>query len=399
MAGAARAGDNRIGTHSPRTATAGVVSMVEQFRSQQAAQWGSQQPWSRFADWLALPTVTDADQKLVGLKAVTNDGSNYLALSATTSTGTYHVDWGDGNTSDVSSGSTASHWYDYSAIGAGTLSARGYKQVIVVVTANTGNLTGVNLNVAYSRTGIGVYETGWLDLAVAGTYLTSLTISASSQYVRMGMLEQVRLYANAITSGNYMFNLCGALQSVSLNTASFTSMNYMFQSCPSLQSVPLFNTAAVTSMQNTFNNCPSLASVPLFNTGAVTTMANMFQSCYSLQSVPLFNTGAVTTMASMFQSCPSLTSVPALNVAAVTSGNFNATFTSCPALASVAITGAVYAFTINCKLARTELVALFNALGSASGGSQTLTVSGNHGWADLSAGDKAIATGKGWTLA
>lgn len=51
-----------------------------------------------------------------------------------------------------------------------------------------------------------------------------------------------------------------------------------------------------------------------------------------------------------------------------------------------------------CKLSRAAIVDIFNGLGTASG-AQTITVSGNYGYASLTAPDLAIATGKGWTVA
>lgn len=46
---------------------------------------------------------------------------------------------------------------------------------------------------------------------------------------------------------------------------------------------------------------------------------------------------------------------------------------------------------------RTNLVELFNGLPTVSG-SNTLTISGTAGNATVTSGERAIATGKGWTL-
>ena len=372
-----RAGDSFEGTH-PRSG--GVITLPEQFRRQQAATWPgvgtlSTSPWVRPSDWLTLSTP--ADGTFYGLKAITLDDGNFAAVNCTTSSGTYHVGWGDGNTSDVASGTAAQHWYDSTAISAGTLSTRGYKQVIVTITANTGSLTGINLQAKNTTTGLGTYETGWLDIAVSATSLTSLTVGASSLTVRVGMLENVTLLNNSITSMNYLFGNCYKLSNVSLNTA------------------------AVTSMSSMFNYCYSLVSVPLFNTAAVTSMSSMFYYCSSLVSVPLFNTAAVTSMSSMFQYCSSLASVPALvtSNAVNNSSSFTNMFSGCPSLASGALSGTQYAISYSgCKLSEAGIVAIFNALGTASG-TPTITVSGNYGYAALTTGDKAIATGKGWTIA
>jgi hypothetical protein len=116
-------------------------------------------------------------------------------------------------------------------------------------------------------------------------------------------------------------------------------------------------------------------------------------------SVPLFNTAAGTNFSSMFMSCTSLVSVPALVVSAGATGKFDNTFYHCYSLTSAPVSGGRFAVSFTgCKLARTAIVAVFNGLGTASG-SQTITVSGNHGYADLTGDDLAIATGKGWTVA
>ena len=368
-----------IGTQPPR---GGVVPLQSQFDMQQAATWpgvgapvSTSNPWVRCSDWLTLSAP--ADGTFYGLKAITLDDGNYAAVNCTTSSGTYHVGWGDGNTSDVASGSVAQHWHDPSTISAGTLSVRGYKQVIVTITANTGSLTGINLQAKNTTSGLNAYETGWLDIAVSATALTSLTIGANSLTVRVGMLENVTLVNNAITSMGYLFANCLKLGNVSLNTAACTNMSSMFQGCSSLASVPLFNTAACTNMYSMFYGCSSLASVPLFNTAACTSMYSMFQGCSSLASVPLFVTSN----------------------AGNTSSSFTSMFANCPSLAGGALSGTQYAISYSgCKLSEAGIVAIFNNLGTASG-SQTITVSGNYGYAALTTGDKAIATGKGWTIA
>jgi len=94
----------------------------------------------------------------------------------------------------------------------------------------------------------------------------------------------------------------------------------------------------------------------------------MFYACYSLQSVPLLDTSSVTNMSSMFYGCYSL------GAAALQGTLINHSFA-------------------DCKLARDELVAIFQGLGTVTG--KTITITGNWGIAALSAGDRAIATDKG----
>ena len=384
-------------------------------------------PYVRPADWVALPALTNSDNRFVGLHAVYPD-SNFLALSAA---GAYTVDWGDGSaTENIATGVQANHEYNYATYDTGntTLCSRGYKQVIVSVTMQAGQtFTSLNLFLKHTQTGLSAYSSGFLDIAVAGASLTTLTIGSGSTTIRMAYLEQVAIYQNIITSWNAKFQNCFSLQSVAtlwtnssndminmfygcsslqsvplFNTAVVTNMTNMFQncyslqsvplfntvlvtdisrifhSCYSLQSVPLFNTAVVTNMSSMFYNCYSLTTVPLFNTVAVTNMSSMFQSCSSLQSVPLFNTAAVTNMLSMFVSCSSLQAVPALNATAVTTGNFGSMFSSCNQLSKNAMTGAKFTISYaSCKLSKARLEEIFTNLGA--GASQTITVTGNYG--------------------
>jgi hypothetical protein len=444
--------------------------------------------WVRNPSWLALPSVADTEQKVVGLYRVNKD-ANFIAF---TCAGNYTVNWGDGSsTENFSSGVSAYHefsWSDsdlndtngpvtftdsgdlvnrtahgyvnnaevkfcdivsttgltdgqtYYVINAATdtfqvsatkggsaiaLTTDGsanlldYKQVIVTITPQSGqNLTSVNFNVRHTATTV-VYSTGWLDVLVSGTSLATLTVSASSQNVRWGVLEKFQLIStNTVTDFSYMFYSCYSLTSVPLlNTAAGTSFSNMFLYCYSLTSVPLLNTAAGTNFSNMFLYCYSLTSVPLLDTAAGTNFSymfaycyslklvplldtaagtnfsNMFAYCYSLTSVPLLNTAAGTNFSSMFYSCYSLTSVPLLNTAAGTS--FSNMFTYCYSLTVGALNGTTRAINYaSAKLSGAQLDAIYNALGTASG-AQTITVTSNYG---ASSDTPSIATAKGWTV-
>jgi surface protein len=364
------------------------------------------EPWMRPEDWLAIDEVGEDEQKFIGLMAITDDDSNFAAFTAA---GDYTVDWGDGVVENYTSGATALHLYNYSAISNDTLSTRGYKQVIVTVTPQSGqNLTALNLNVKHTQSGLNAYETGWLDIEVGSpNFSTSgLLIGGSSETVRKRWVERVRvanlggqtscasLFQNlrvlqsvplfdtsSVTNMSSMFSSCGSLQSVPLfDTSSVTDMNGMFSGCGSLQSVPLFDTSSVVFTPSMFSSCVSLQSVPLFNTGSVTSMNSMFSSCVSLQSVPLFNTGSVTSMNSMFSNCNSLQSVPALNTTAVTSStNFSNMFQNCNSLSRIQAKDFRWTFSVaNAKLSATALEEIYANLPRVTS-SQTITVTGNWG--------------------
>ena len=331
--------------------------------------------WIRPSDWLAMPTVASTDNKFVGLFAVTNDDSNFVALTAA---GNYTVDWGDGTVENFNSGVQANHQYTYSSISSSTNCSRGYRQVLITVTPQSGQtFTSINLDKKHSQSGLNTPLVKWLDIVLAGTSLGNNTrIGGAAQGLGFGngngnvwlsMLERLRILSSVIDNLYYSFTGltacesiefnsseiildasatffgCSRLQKITfnvpslsgstgsmfigcqslknapwLNTSNVTYMAYMFSWCSALETVPLYDTSSVTDMNRMFENCHALKSVPQFNTINVTDMTNMFYSCYLLKEVPLFNTINVTSMSYMFAICISLKNIPTFNTSAVT---------------------------------------------------------------------------------
>ena len=218
--------------------------------------------------------------------------------------------------------------------GSGTLLA--YKQAVIVITPQAANnLTSINLNVKHNQSGLNQYASGWLDIAVEGANITTLTVSTSgTRNVEHRLLEKFSLTGNnGITSLAGAFYNCRQFSSLSaLSAASCMNFSSMFSGCVSLGSVPLFNTASGTNFSNMFINCYSLDSIPLLNTALGTNFSSMFSGCYSLDSIPLLNTALGTDFSSMFSGCVSLDSIPLLNTALGT--NFSSMFNGCVSLVS-----------------------------------------------------------------
>ena len=106
-------------------------------------------------------------------------------------------------------------------------------------------------------------------------------------------------------------------------------------------------------------------------------MNNMFGDCYSLTAIPQMDTSAVTDMNNMFNGCYSLTAI-----------TLNKTVTG----------WAGYAISLkDCSLGHSAIVAFFNSLPTITS-AKAITLTGNPGVSELTAAEKAIATGKGWTL-
>ena len=243
--------------------------------------------WVRPADWLEIDSlVTAGEQKTVGLYAI-YPNNNTLGMTnkvAFTVTGDHTIDWGDGSAlENVNSNVQAEHTYNYDNISSETACSRGYRQVRITITPQSGqNITNLQFGNKHSTIVHGRIFSQWLDINISGTELTTFRFSEISY---ANLLEKIKVYqvTNKCTSCANMFQYCYSLQSLNLSS---------------------FNTAAVTnkctSCANMFQYCYSLQSLNLssFNTAAVTNMSSMFQYCYSLQSLNLssFNTAAVTNM-------------------------------------------------------------------------------------------------------
>ena len=410
--------------------------------------------WERPDDWLAMPSVTSSDDTFVGLHAIFPSGNNFAAFRFTTSTGDYQVDWGDGTIDVVASNTTAEHTYDYSTYDTGntTLSTRGYKQAIIVVTPLTGNLKSANFQ--YRRTTTPTqnqaYATGFLDCVVSMPFIDN-TFTPRFQFggtnVRHSYCEQFSI----INFGQksywfYLFYNCYSLQNIIIQTdTSFCkNLDAAFASCFNLKQIPLFDTSNVTSTSGTFSGCKWLKTIPLFDFSSVTNMTNTFNdsglitipqldfssvltmnqcfyncfslqkipninsslnssfrlcflNCYSLQKVGNINTSSTTSFNSMFRNCVSLEEIPALNTSNATdmtsfatgANSLNRTDIVCPV--SVAFN--------NCQLSQAELVNIFNNLvDRSSTTTANINISGNWGASALTAAERQIATNKNWTI-
>lgn len=346
----------------------------------------------RPSDYLTIPSITSSDEKVIMLVFISNNDSNLLAF---TFSGNYTVDWGDGVVENVSSGVAASHDYNYSTYDPSntTLNSKGFKQALVIVTAQGGSsLTSLNFQTRHPFTAgtTNYYSQPIVELYISCPNLTSTNLTLGTNLATV-IYPRLTEYVSLINIGNLtalnstfrtMYNLkrvdigktsslltgmastftdCRSLLKVTINsetntsnvtsmggmfsncfslidvplfdTSNVTAMNLMFSGCYHLNRVPLFNTSKVTTMLAMFELCHSLLDVPLFDTSKVTTMNTMFDFCYSLKAVPLFNTIAVTNMAAMFRNCSSLTTLPLFNTSSVTS--MNLMFSECRSLITV----------------------------------------------------------------
>ena len=209
------------------------------------------------------------------------------------------------------------------------------------------------------------------------------------------------------TNFTSMFASCFNLTKVGqLQTGSGTIFTSMFVSCNSLQEIPLIDTSSGTIFTTMFSGCSSLLRVPELDLSSGTNFTSMFASCSSLRRIDYaMNTSSGTIFNSMFSTCTGLMRIPDLDLSSVTSNtgvDLNTTTGRmcylCYNLSDGTFVGATRAISLlGCKFGQAELVDIFNALGTAAG-TQVINITQNPGATLLTAGERAIATGKGWTI-
>lgn len=349
--------------------------------------------WVRPADWLTLPTVTASDQKFVGLHAVYPD-ANFVALTAA---GDYTVDWGDGTVENFFANAVAQHEYNYSTYDTGnaTLTNRGYKQAIVVVTPQSGqNLTVLNLNQRHSSLSV-AYSSGFLDIAIASEFLTDLRIGgaipgSTAQNIRFADLEQVNIVRSDLRTLDHLFYLCNKLQSVvnlSVSNKASGSLSVTFTdsgdvvtsvahglrngdavillslvsttgltvdtryfvisaTADTFQLSTAFNGAAVTlttdgtgqlavglSMVSLFLSCSTIENIPLFDMKNTINASSMFSGCSNIKGIPFFDTSSVIDFSVAFNQCRSLIVIPKINTSSAR--NTSNMFSNCSSIVDV----------------------------------------------------------------
>lgn len=233
---------------------------------------------------------------------------------------------------------------------------------------------------------INVTENGSVAVTPDSGYLLSkVNVNVNVASSGGGSKNNAFMDFSKYTNGAYIYMLISSIDVSSFNTRNITDMMHMFSNCPNLVSVDLssFNTRRVTNMAYMFSNNPKLVSLDLssFNTSNVTSMGSMFNSCSGLKSLDLssFNTSKVTSMTNMFNYDSKLETLILGSNWAPHTRITSFDLSSCT------------------SLSHDSLVDIMNKLATRTN-SPTIklsTASKNL----LTTSEKAIATGKGWTIA
>ena len=213
--------------------------------------------------------------------------------------------------------------------------------------------------------------------------------------------------SSGVSNFTSMFSTCYNLKTIPyINTSGGTNFTSMFINCSAIVEIPLLDTSSGTLFTQMFSGCASLLRIPELDLSSGTAFNNMFTSCQSLRRIDYaMDTSSGTIFTGMFNSAFALMRLPAMDLSAVTSNtgiDSNATSGRMTYrtynLSEGTFVGATRAISIaTCKFGQAELVDIFNALGTAAG-TQVINITQNPGAILLTAEERAIATGKGWTI-
>lgn len=267
--------------------------------------------YQRPSDWLTLPIVSAGQETFVGLFAVFDTPSNYVALQFE---GDYVVDWGDGLVENVSSGVQAEHNYSYSDLSPSSLSSRGYRQAIVTVTPQSGSdLTTLSLDVRHSEVPVDA-PAYWLDITLSMPNAATGTSLVFRSVGTLNSLEVVKIVDSGFCNNFYeLFYNFASLKDVTIERMdSVEDIGYMFENCQSLFSVSLPDCPSLIYNSSPFANCYSLQKLVVGDISSSADVTYFLSYCYGLRSVTIKSLAG--DASSFFEGCYSLKEVNLLDV-------------------------------------------------------------------------------------
>ena len=180
-------------------------------------------------------------------------------------------------------------------------------------------------------------------------------------------------YTKTVTNLDYLFSY-GIQETIpQMDYSSCTSLRYLCQGCSNLTSVPDIDAPNMTEAWAMFRYCAKLENAPKINAPKLLNLGEAFNGCTALKVVPSFDVSSVTSMANTFNNCPNLEEIHIKNI------------------------GVSFDISSSTKFTREALVEIIGNLKAVTT-NRTLTM-GATNLAKLTEADRAVATGKGWTLA
>lgn len=300
-----------------------ITSLVNKSTKRvQTLKSGKQACYIRNSEWLSNP-LTSSDEKCVILLAIQPNIVNYIAFTATVTSGTFNVDWGDGNsTNGTASNTTVYKSYDYAAV-SGSPTSSGYKQVIITITPSVaGALQYIDvLKKHTSETGTtGIHNI--LEIKASGSNFAQINQLGGGSLGTTGivvfpLLENVEILNGSISTHNYTFNTgCPRLKRYYFNSrtnmtgASGDQWLGTFYNCFALISFEFISPNGGIwkpySVNQSFYGCYDLINIPYVDLSSLTSLgsAALFNFCYALEYVnPLTISSSLNTGGSLFVTC------------------------------------------------------------------------------------------------
>jgi hypothetical protein len=300
--------------------------------------------------WASLDDIADGEIGFIVADRDITGGAGRFAFTVTTSSDNYTIDWGDGITESLDSGTIADHTY---AIGGGKPSSDGqttYKARISAV----GTITGISVK----------------------PVINNINTKNAILYCNFR--------AGGVTYLTFAFAYCTSLQSVTFPALPVcTSLSYAFYYCTSLQSVTLPALPACTSLVNAFYYCTSLQSVTIDS--AIGSNASSLDFTTAFQRVPA-------TFMALMPSAKFTRLIIFSDDRNIRCGLYALSFSP-----QSTFSGTAPQIDISrCNMTRAALVDVFNQLPTLSG--KQIKITACTGVTDLTAADLQIATAKGWTV-
>lgn len=364
---------------------------------------GGGEGWVRPSHWPVLPEVDNRFSGLVRIpKPPNSSAAGFVVTMTLLNSVTVQINWGDGETSTIGSGTTT-HTYNWYTM-TGPEDADGFKYAVVSTTSSATQQPG------YSFSATGVHG-GWVDL-----WLPHNTVSAHTFYLsgsRLGVYR-IRYSGKPNKTQESMFRDMVMLREVDLRGAQPISLANWFNGCALLEEITGLDTSLATLFNLAFYNCNALRDFSWISFDKATDMTSAFVNCYELKTITI-NTPTITSLSATFNGCLSLRRAEVIAPNATSAANC---FIACQLLTDVTLhtkanaartntytkanmlswindlSGSSMAMSVaSCNLNTAALNRTFTNLGTVT--SATITITGTPGAATC---DRSIATAKGWTV-
>ncbi len=356
----------------------------------------SSSDWSRPSDWLTMPELVNGDQGFISVNSVYEHGSNFLAF--TIFGGNYRVDIGDGNGPvDVNAGTQFEANLNFDDYNSSTLSTRGYRQALIVVTPQTGQtLTSASMSKVHSAALVN-HTTQYLDIVFAGNGFTSISFNGSSPSMS---LERIRFVGDcSLNTALFMCYNCRALCRLEISdSSSITTYQSALQGCSSMAGHPDLSMASAINISSLYYQSNGLARLAFNDLVNVTSATSVIRSCEKVESLALNGSDSIESLQTACYGAKNLQEFIMSSAVGVT--NTTNAFGLCPALGKVLLPGITVSVSVaSCKMSAQALDDLFDSLGTVGVSGvpvATITITGNWGVAGCTI---SKATNKGWQVA